>query len=160
MGMFLVVMAGPTQASAHLDDTPGRDPGPGATPFPSPTQPCHHPDSWKLSCIRVDGKMRRMVILIFATAVLSDNPQNCTADTYESIRDKYESCANDKILTITATIQSNPQNSDQDQETIICSAVKKLINDCGEVLNSCFSVLKVKYLKIYFLNCRDFYLPV
>merc|ERR1712110_664729 len=103
--------------------------------------------SWKLSCIRVDGKMRRMVILIFATAVLSENPQNCTADAYESIRDKYESCANNKILTITATIQSNPQHSDQDRETIICSAVKKLINDCGEVLNSCFSVLKIEETK-------------
>ena len=97
--------------------------------------------------------MRRMVILIFATAVLSENPQNCTADAYESIRDKYESCANNKILTITATIQSNPQHSDQDRETIICSAVKKLINDCGEVLNSCFSVLKV-YKKMHFLLSR------
>ena len=103
--------------------------------------PCHHPDSWKLSCIRVDGKMRRVVILFFATTVLSENPLNCTADIYESIRDKYETCANDKILTITATIQSSPQPSDQ--ENIICSAVKELINDCGKVLDECFSIKKV-----------------
>ena len=89
--------------------------------------------------------MRRVVILIFATTVLSENPQNCTADIYESIRDKYESCANDKILTITATIQSNPQHSDQ--ENIICSTVKELINNCGEVLNGCFSAIKIEETK-------------
>lgn len=146
MVMFLVVTAGPALASAHLDDT--RAAGTGAqVPLLSRAQPspCPHPDSWKLPCIRVDGKMRRVVILIFATTVLSENPQNCTADIYESIRDKYESCANDKILTITATIQSSPQHLDQ--ENIICSAVKELINDCGEVLNGCFSAIKIEETK-------------
>ena len=146
MGMFLVVTAGPAVAAAHLDDT--RTAGTRAqVPLLSRAQPspCPHPDTWKLSCIRVDGKMRRVVILIFATTVLSENPQNCTADIYESIRDKYESCANDKILTITATIQSNPQHSDQ--ENIICSTVKELINNCGEVLNGCFSAIKIEETK-------------
>ena len=146
MGMFLVVTVGPALASAHLDDTPTAGTG-AQVPLLSRAQPspCPHPDSWKLSCIRVDGKMRRVVILIFATTVLSENPQNCTADIYESIRDNYESCANDKILTITATIQSNPQHSDQ--ENIICRAVKELINDCGEVLNGCFSAIKIEETK-------------
>ena len=146
MGMFLVVTAGPAVAAAHLDDT--RTAGTRAqVPLLSRAQPspCPHPDTWKLSCIRVDGKMRRVVILIFVTTVLSENPQNCTADIYESIRDKYESCANDKILTITATIQSNPQHSDQ--ENIICSTVKELINNCGEVLNGCFSAIKIEETK-------------
>merc|ERR1712032_1655521 len=100
----------------------------------------------KLSCIRVDGKMRRVGILIFVTtAVLSENPQTCTADIYESIRDKYENCANDKIITITATVQSSPQHSDQ--EHIICSAVRELINDCGKVLDDCFSPIKIEETK-------------
>ena len=140
--MFLVETAGPARASAHLDDTPTAG-ARAQEPLLSPAlpSPCHHPDSWKLSCIRVDGKMRRVGILIFVTTVLSENPQSCTADIYESIRDKYESCANDKIITITATIQSSPQHSDQ--EIIICSAVRELINDCGKVLDDCFSPLKV-----------------
>ena len=131
--MFLVVTP---DTPAALISRPGRR----SHSFPGPAQcaqPCHHPDSWKLFCIRADGKMRQVVILIFATTVLGENSQNCTADIYESIRDKYESCANDKILTITAQIQSSPLLSDQ--ENIVCSAVKELINNCGIVLEDCFS---------------------
>ena len=79
-----------------------------------------------------------LVYLTFVSVAKSDKTvQNCSANEFESIRNNYEQCANNKILTITSQIKSGSE--EVEHQKIICSAVRQLIDNCGTLLVKCFT---------------------
>ena len=93
--------------------------------------------------------MKDKIVLVYLTLVSvakSDNQpeQNCSENEFESIRNDYEQCANNKILTITSQIKSGSEEVEHSHREIICSAVRQLIDNCGTLLVKCFSKDQVR----------------
>ena len=93
-------------------------------------------------------KMKDKIILVCLTLVSvaksdKQHVQNCSENEFESIRNDYEQCANNKILTITSQIKSGSEVEHSHRE-IICSAVRQLIDNCGTLLVKCFTEDQVR----------------
>ena len=95
--------------------------------------------------------MRHLVLLVSVITnivssedIIPQTDHKCNATEFSSIREQYEGCANDKILTITAKIQS--QLLQTEHEDIICNTVRQLISVCGEILLQCFTLEQVGHI--------------
>ena len=67
---------------------------------------------------------------------------DCSEQEFKEVRNKYESCANQKIENITELLET-PGSTDTGQDVVICEQVKQLINHCGQLLDQCFKMEKV-----------------
>ena len=77
-----------------------------------------------------------LTIISSPTLILTD----CSEREFKEVRNKYESCANQKIEHITELLQT-PGHTRQD--VVICDQVKQLINHCGQLLDQCFKLEQV-----------------
>ena len=135
-----------------------------ATPFPAHLYHATIPSLrlFQFLLITANGNMRHLVLLcvsvIFSIVssedIISQTDQKCDATEFSSIREQYEGCANDKILTITAKIQS--QLLQTEHENIICNTVRQLISVCGDILLKCFTLEQVDICCMYLCIIKVF----
>jgi len=74
----------------------------------------------------------------------------CGEKEFQETRSNYESCASDKIASVTTWLQkvtTGEQNEDQVVISEVCSHVQDLLHSCGDELGWCFTAAQVEETK-------------